>query len=191
MEPATKHEVTLLLSAWRQDDQSALNQLVPLVEAELRRLARSYMRNERPGHTLQPTALINEAWIRFASESGQPDFKGRPHFIAIAAHHMRQILVEHARRKKAGKRGGAEARPVELDDAHVSAGAPPDSDLIRLDDGLNDLARLDGRQAQIVELHYFGGLSFEEIADFLEIGRSTVIRDLRMAQAWLKNYVEK
>ena len=190
MGPAPKQEVTLLLSAWREGDQSALNQLAPLVDAELRRLARSYMRNERPGHTLQPTALINEAWMRFASESGQPEFKGRSHFIALAAHHMRQILVEHARRKKAVKRGGPDAHAVELDDAHVPAGAPI-SDLVRLDDGLNDLARLDSRQAQIVELHYFGGLSYEEIAEFLAIGRSTVIRDLRMAQAWLKSYVEK
>jgi RNA polymerase sigma factor (TIGR02999 family) len=181
--------VTRLLSRWREGDPSALSELVPLVEAELRRLARGYMRNERSGHTLQPTALINEAWMRLAQNGeNQPDFKGRAHFIAIAAHYMRQILVEHARRKSAEKRGGPDAKAVELTEVVLSAEAPT-SDLVRLDDGLTDLARLDARQAQVVELHYFGGLTYEEIAEFLNIGRSTVIRDLRMAQSWLKNYV--
>lgn len=187
-----KQEVTRLLVNWRQGDRAALGQLAPLVEAELRRLAGAYMRNERPGHTLQPTALVNEAWMRLVDAEAGPvrEFQGRAHFIAIAAHQMRQILVEHARRRNAAKRGGPEARVVELEEGLAAQGQPA-PDLVRLDDGLTDLAKLDERQAKIVELHYFGGLSYEEIAEFLGIGRSTVIRDLRMAQAWLKGYVER
>lgn len=189
MEP--KQEVTRLLSAWKQGDASAMNELASRVEGELRRLARSYMRNERPGHTLQPTALINEAWMRLALAENPPEVQGRSHFVALAANYMRQILVEHARRKKADKRGGPEARAVELKDDLALGGSPPRADLLRLDDGLTDLARMDARLAQIVELHFFGGLGYEEIAAFLGIGRSTVIRDLRIAQAWLKSYVGK
>jgi RNA polymerase sigma-70 factor (ECF subfamily) len=187
MEPAGT-DVTRLLIEWKEGDRAALDALVPLVQMELRRLAGGYMRNERPGHTLQPTALVNEAWVRLAQQ-GQPQFQGRSHFIAIAAQYMRQILVEHARKRNAQKRGDG-ARAVELDDAELFA-PQRSSDLIALDDGLNELARLDPRQAQIVELHFFGGLTYEEIAEFLNIGRSTVIRDLRMAQAWLKKYTAK
>jgi len=186
MDSAPQHEVTRLLLQWKAGDHSALDALMPLVEAELRRLAGGYMRNERPGHTLQPTALVNEAWLRMAQQD-QPQYQGRPHFIAIAAQYMRQILVDHARKKNAGKRG-AGAHAVALDDAAIFA-PERSSDLIALDDGLTELARFDGRQARIVELHFFGGMTFEEIAEFLSIGRSTVIRDLRMAQVWLKNYM--
>jgi RNA polymerase sigma-70 factor, ECF subfamily len=186
MDPAPHHEVTRLLLEWKGGDHAALDALIPLVEAELRRLAGSFMRNERPGHTLQPTALVNEAWLRMAQQH-QPQCEGHSHFVAIAARYMRQILVEHARRKNAAKRGSG-AYPLDLDDAALFA--PERSrDLIALDDGLQELARLDERQARIVELHFFGGLTYEEIAEFLSLGRSTVIRDLRMAQVFLKNFM--
>ena len=186
MDSTSPHQVTLLLNKWKRGDQASLDQLIPLVESELRRLAGGYMRNERPGHTLAPTALVNEAWLRLSEQN--PDIECRSHFMAIAAHYMRQILVEHARRRNAQKRGSGE-KPVELDRIAVSSTKRP-ANLIALDDGLNDLARIEARPARIVELHYFGGLTYDEIAQFLEIGRSTVIRDLRMAQVWLKDYVD-
>jgi RNA polymerase sigma factor (TIGR02999 family) len=186
MEPSPQKEVTRLLLEWRGGDQAALNSLVPLVEAELRRLAGGYMRNERTGHTLQPTALVNEAWMRVA-EQNQPAWESRSHFIAVAAQYMRQILVDHARRKNAGKRGSG-VMPASIEDANIFE-PERSADLVALDDGLKELAGFDDRQAQIVELHFFGGLTYEEIAEYLKIGRSTVIRDLRMAQVWLKKYV--
>ncbi len=187
-EPASRHDVTHLLRQWRQGDRAALDVLLPMVESELRRLAGGYMHRERPGHTLQPTALVNEAWLRMAQQD-QPDYQSRSHFVAIAAQYMRQILVEHARKTNAQKRGSG-VRPVDLDDATVFEPGRS-ADLIALDDGLKDLAALDPRQAQIVELHFFGGLTYEEIAEVLSIGRSTVIRDLRMAQSWLGNYIRR
>ena len=188
MDPAPPHEVARLLVEWKRGDDAALNALMPLVESELRRLAGSYMRNERPGHTLQPTALVNEAWLRMAQEN-QPQYEGRSHFVAIAAHYMRQILVDHARHKNAYKRGLG-AQQVELSDATIFT-PERSGDLVALDDGLNELAKFDARKAKVVELHFFGGLGYEEIAAFLNIGRSTVIRDLRMAQVWLGSYVSK
>jgi len=186
MAPAPEHDVTRLLLRWKDGDQAALNALMPMVEAELRNLASRYMRKERTGHTLQPTALVNEAWMRLAQEDDR-SFQGRSHFIAIAAHYMRQILVDHARKKNAGKRG-AGAQVVSLEDAVVSS-SQGSRDLIALDDGLKELARLNERQAKIVELHFFGGLTGDEIADFLSVSRNTVVRDLRVAQIWLKNYM--
>lgn len=159
---------------------------MPLVDAELRRLAGGYMHGERSGHALQPTALVNEAWMRIAQQS-RPEYESRSHFVAIAAKYLRQILVEHAHRKSAGKRGSG-ALAVKIDDAAIFT-PERSSDLIALNDGMNELASFNARQSQIVELYFFGGLTFEEIAEFLNISRSTVIRDLRMAQAWLKNYV--
>jgi RNA polymerase sigma factor (TIGR02999 family) len=186
--PAPPHEFTKLLLASKQGNTTALQALMPLVEAELRRLAGGYMRNERPGHTLQPTALVNEAWMHMAREA-QPDYECRSHFVAIAAQYMRQILIQHARKRNALKRGGG-ARPVDLED-HTIFARERSADLIAVDDGLKDLAGLDARQAQIIELHFFGGLTYEEIAAHFGIGRSTVIRDLKMAQAWLKEYLSK
>jgi RNA polymerase sigma-70 factor, ECF subfamily len=179
-------DVTMLLHEWKRGDSAALANLLPLVESELRRVAGAYMRNERPEHTLQPTALVNEAWLRIARHN-QPDYACRSHFVAIAAQYMRQILVDHAHRRNADKRGSG-AQAVVLDDAAIFL-PERSSDLIALDDGLKDLALLDARQAQIVELHFFGGLTYDEIAAFLNIGRSTVIRDLKMAQVWLRDYV--
>ena len=186
MAATPQYEASRLLLQWREGDRAALNALMPLVESELRRLAAGYLCNERPGHTLQPTALVNEAWLRMARQE-QPPYEGRSHFVAIAAQYMRQILVDHARRKNAGRRGGG-ARPLALDEAAIYA-PERSGDMVALDDGINELARFDPRQARIVELHFFGGLTYEEIAAFLNIGRSTVIRDLRMAQAWLKHYM--
>lgn len=182
------HDVTRLLHEWKQGDRAAINSVLPLVETELRRLAGGYMRGERPGHTLQPTALVNEAWMRLEQQKSQ-QFESRSHFIAIAAINMRQILVEHARRKNADKRGSGIAA-VELNDGSIFT-PERSADVIALDEGLNELAVFGPRQAQIVELHFFGGMTFEEIAAFLDISRSTVIRELRVAQAWLKNYVAK
>jgi RNA polymerase sigma-70 factor (ECF subfamily) len=186
MHSVTQHEVTRLLLQWKHGDRAALDALAPLVESELRRVARGYMRNERSGHTLQPTALINEAWLRLAQQDAR--YEGRSHFIAIAAKYMRQILVDHARKKNAGRRG-AGAHAVAIDDATIFS-PERSADLVALDDGLNELARLDQRQTRIVEMHFFGGLTFEEIAELLNIGRSTVVRDLRMAQVWLRSYVK-
>src|SRR5262245_56966874 len=188
MDRPAQHDVTRLLSQWKDGDQRALDALIPLIESELRRLARGYMRGERAGHTLQPTALVNEAWMRLARQNPR-QYEGRAHFVAIAAQYMRQILVDHARRKNAARRG-AGAQSVGLDDAAIFA-PERSAELVALDEGLKELARLDERQARIVELHFFGGLTFDEIASFLNLGRNTVIRDLRMAQVWLKGYLNK
>jgi len=146
------------------------------------------MRRERPEHTLQPTALVNEAWLRLAGGGAAVgEYQDRQHFMAIAARSMRQILVEHARSRLAQKRGLGETMES-LDDIEIAAmGRSPD--VIALDDGLKALATCNDRQVQVVELHYFGGMTFEEIAQALRLGRSTVIRDLRLAQLWLKQYV--
>jgi RNA polymerase sigma factor (TIGR02999 family) len=187
MAASSSHEVTSLLIKWKQGERAALDALMPMVESELRRLAGGYMRKERAGHTLVPTALVNEAWMRIVEQN--PQVECRSHFVAVAAHYMRQILVEHARRRNAQKRGSGE-KPLDLDSIGMASAERP-AGLIALDEGLTELARVDERAARIVELHYFGGLSYEEIAEFMEIGRSTVIRNLRLAQAWLKNYVVK
>lgn len=190
MQPSPQAEVTQLLAAWRQGDADALNRLFPMVEVELRRLAQRYMKGERNGHTLQPTALVNEAWMQLQKQSGHaPALNDRGHFIAIAAHTMRRILVSHARKKTAEKRGGAQALEVQEIEENLMAVGSATADVLRLDDGLNDLAKLDARQAKIIEMHYFGGLEYEEIAQYLEISRSTVMRDVKMAQLWLRGYV--
>ena len=176
--------------------------LMPLVYDELRRLAASYIRNEKPGQTLQATALVHEAFVRLSAEKGQP-WKNRTHFLAIAALSMRQILVQRARARRALKRGGAPQR-VTLDDArlgehagpggHGLAGAgasrPGTIDIEALDDALTRLAVLDGEQARIVELRYFGGLTVEEVADVVGVSPATVKRQWTMARAWLKQVLE-
>lgn len=174
--------VTQLLIEWRDGDETALNRLMPLVYHELRRLAHRYMRRERPGHMLQTTALINEAYLKLVDNKGM-QLQNRSHFYAVAAQAMRRILVDNARARKYAKRGG-KAVVVELDQA-VAIAAKRAADLVALDDALNDLAKLDPRKSRIVELRYFGGLSVVETAEVLNISPATVMRDWDTAKAWL------
>jgi RNA polymerase sigma factor (TIGR02999 family) len=155
---------------------------MPLVYDELRRLAHHYVRRERPGHTLQSTALVHEAFVRLTGHA-PPQWGDRAHFFGIAAHLMRQILVEYARSRNAGKRGGAAVR-MAIDDVEDRS-ARPDLDIVALDDALNDLARIDPQQSQVVELRFFSGLSIEDTAQVLEISESTVKRDWNTARVWL------
>ncbi len=165
--------------------------LMPLVYDELRRLAASYIRNEKPGQTLQATALVHEAFVRLSAEKGQP-WKNRTHFLAIAALSMRQILVQRARARHAEKRGG-EAERITLDESLLAAHAGPDSgrlDVIALDAALEQLAAFDAQQAKIVELRYFGGMTVEETADALDISPATVKRHWTIARAWLRKELD-
>ena len=177
---SSTHEVTLLLAKWAKGNQEALNELTPLVYKELRQLAASYLRKERQGHTLQPTALVHEAYLRLVDQSN-PSWQNRSHFYGVAARLMRQILVDHARRKQASKRAG---QNVPLEDA-VSFHKERSRDLVALDTSLTALEKIDQRKCKAVELRYFGGLSTEEIAQALEVSSNTVLRDLRLAEAWL------
>lgn len=174
-------DVTQLLQAMRRGDQQAAEQLIPLVYSELHRLARSYLRGERGDHTLQPTALINEVYIRMVKSP--IDWQNRSHFIAIAARAMRRILVDHARAHLAAARGG-EFRKVEWDE---TLGLPAEraAELIDLDEALDRLEKINPRQARVVELRYIGGLSFEEVAASLELSSRTVKRDWSLARIWL------
>ena len=175
-------EVTQLLQAWRDGDQAALGQLVPLVEAELHRLAQRYLRQESPGHTLQPTALVNEAYLRLMDWKSA-GWQNRAHFLGVTAQLMRRILVDHARRHRYLKRGGEMVR-VSLEKEVVVASARG-ADLVALDEALHRLAAIDARKCQIVELRFFGGLSVEETAEALKISPRTVKREWSLAQAWL------
>jgi len=175
------NDVSQLLRAWSDGDQSALERLTPIVYAELRRLAHRYMRGERSGHSLQTTALVNEAYIRLVDYK-RMQWQDRAHFFAVSAQLMRRILVEHARRRNL-KRGGGVLH-VSLDETAVVAGSRA-ADLVALDDALNALARLDPRKVQVVEMRFFGGLSVEETAEVLKVSSVTVRRDLRTARAWL------
>ena len=178
----TSHEVTELLLAWSEGDQGALDRLVPLVYAELHRLAKSYMRKEQAEQTLQTTALIHEAYLRLIDVS-QVQWQNRAHFFGVAAHLMRQILVKAARERGAQKRGG-DAQQVSLDEALlVSQGE--DEDLVAIDEAVSALAEFDARKAQVVELKYFGGLEYDEIASHLNISVVTVQRDWTFSKAWL------
>ncbi len=161
---------------------------MPLVYAELRRLADSYLRNESSGHTLQPTALVHEAYVRLAGQE-QPDYESRAHFSGVAAQVMRQILVDHARRRNATKRGGGK-RPLQLDDG-IDAAEERAGDLIALDDALTALAQQDPKKAKLVELRYFGGLSAEEASEVMSMSVQTVYREIRIANAWLRRFMEE
>lgn len=174
--------LTTLLRAWRQGDRAAFDQIAPVIYDELRRLAAFHLRGERPGHTFGPTELISEAYLRLVG-SAQLDFHDRAHFFAIASRNMRQILVDHARKRTADKRGGGE-RPVELDETQVAIERP--EALIALDRALEELTKFDERKARITELHYFGGLTQEEIAAVCDVSVNTVARDLRSSEAWLR-----
>jgi RNA polymerase sigma factor (TIGR02999 family) len=180
-EPSPK-EITQLLLAWSHGQQSALDQLTPLVYDELHRIAKRYMGGERAGQTMQTTALVNEAYLRLV-DSSQVHWQNRAHFFAIAAQLMRRILVDFARSRHNLKRGG-EAKQVSLDEALVIS-PERGADLVALDEALQALAALDPRQSQVVELRFFGGLSINETAEVLKVSEGTVRRDWSLAKAWL------
>ena len=182
----TAPRVTALLQAWSDGDRTAFDRLVPLVHAELRRLARRYMRRERAGHTLQTTALIHEAFIRLVEAKGI-SWQNRAHFLGISARVMRRILVDLARERGYQKRGGGDRR-VPLDEALIVADAP-DRDLVALDEALNALAKVDPRKSRVIELRFFGGLSMAEAALILAVSPETVKRDCRLAKAWLLRWL--
>jgi RNA polymerase sigma factor (TIGR02999 family) len=175
-------EITLLLKAWSAGDQAALEQLVPLVYSDLHRLAHRFMRRENAGHTLRTTALVNEAYLRLV-DVNDVRWEDRAHFFAVAAQMMRRILVDAARAKGREKRGG-DARPVNLNDS-IDAIAERGEELIALDDALGALAEVDSRKAKVVEMRFFGGLSVEETAVVLNVSPQTVLRDWKLARAWL------
>ena len=178
---AAKDHVCELLRAWSGGDTSALERLTPIVYDELHRLARRYMRGERPGHSLQTTALVNEAYMRLVDYE-RMQWQDRAHFFAVSAQVMRRILVEHARRHNL-KRGGGVPH-VSLDEAAL-VGGHRTADLVALDDAMNALAQLDPRKAQVVEMRFFGGLNVDETADVLKVSPATVMRDWSTAKAWL------
>lgn len=180
--PISPHEITQLLAEWSGGNQAALNKLYPLVYDELRRMAHRFMRRERKGHTLQTTALINEAYLRLV-EQKNVHWANRSHFFAISAQIMRRILVDHARQYAYLKRGGG-AQQVSLDEAALVT-KDRARELLLLNDALDNLAKLDPRRSQVVELRYFGGLSNGEIAELLKISANTVTRDWNMARAWI------
>src|SRR5580704_809613 len=179
-EPAVG-EVSTLLRAWSGGDQSALDRLTPIVYDGLRRLARRYMRRERPGHSLQTTALVNEAYMRLVDYE-RMQWQDRAHFFAVSAQVMRRILVEHARRHNL-KRGGG-LQHISLEEA-AEVGGDQDADLVALDQAMNELGRIDPRKVQVVEMRFFGGLSVEETAEVLKVSTITVKRDWRAAKLWL------
>lgn len=175
-------EITRLLIAWCDGDKTALDKLTPLVERELHRIARHYMHRENPGHTLQTTALVNEAYIRLVNQR-EVRWQNRAHFFGIAAQIMRRILLNHARNRHRVKRGGG-AMQVSLSEAAVVS-EEKSAELVALDEALERLAEVDERKARVVELRYFGGLSVEESAEVLGVSQVTVMRDWNMAKAWL------
>jgi len=179
---AQTHDVTQLLIDWSNGDQAALAKLVPIVEQELRRLAHHYMRGERPGHTLQTTALVNEAFVRLANRK-RMQWQNRAHFFGIAAQLMRTILVDHARSHACAKRGGG-AEKLELNEALVVSQQKA-SEVIALDEALKELELIDPRQSRIVELRFFGGLTVEEAAEVLHVSPMTIKREWSTAKAWL------
>jgi RNA polymerase sigma-70 factor (ECF subfamily) len=183
VEPTRSDPVTELLLRWRAGDQECLNRLVPLVEGELRRIAHHYMRMERRGHTLQTTALVNEAYLKLVDQA-QVDWQNRAHFMGVAARLMRHILVDHARALCQKKRGGG-VRVLPLDEG-LDVSAQKSAGLVALDDALTELAAFDPRKAQVVELRYFGGMSVEETAETLGVHPDTVMRDWKLAKVWLK-----
>jgi RNA polymerase sigma factor (TIGR02999 family) len=181
-DPGGSHQITRLLVDWRNGDEAALEQLIPLVHDELRRLARRHMAHERVGHTLQATALVNEAYMRLIDVK-QMKWQDRAHFFAMSSRLMRRILVDFARAKGYQKRGGG-AHKVSLDEALVVS-QEPGHDLVALDDALTALGAFDARKALVVEMRFFGGLSVQETAEALQVSVDTVMRDWKLAKAWL------
>jgi len=180
--------ITQLLTKWSKGDQSALDELMPLVYEELRRLASAYLRRERAGHTLQPTALVNEAYLKLVDQKSAR-WQNRAQFYGIAAQLMRRILVDHARVKHAEKRGGADQQRLSITSAQ-GISTKPNLDVLALNEALDELATLDPQQSRIVELKFFGGLSIEETAEIMGLGHATVERDWKMARAWLRRKLE-
>jgi RNA polymerase sigma factor (TIGR02999 family) len=182
------HELTQLLQAWSEGDQGALEELMPVVYNDLHRLAQRYMADERPGHTLQPTALVHEAYVRLL-ESAQPSWQSRAHFFAVCARMMRHILVDWARSRQSLKRG-SNVPPLELEEALAITGKPG-TDLVAIDDALTALAAVDARKSQIVELRFFAGLSVKETAEVVQVSEETVLRDWKLAKSWLRRELSR
>lgn len=180
--------VTQLLHDFAGGNKAALDQLIPMFYDELRKMADGFLRNERPGHTLQPTALVHEFYSRMLRQK-QPDYQGRAHFLGIAARAMRQILIDHARGKNAGKRGSGEAKCT-LQEA-LDAPLERPSAIIAVDDALQALEKLDAHKARLIEMRFFGGLTAEESAEALQMNVHTVRNDLRLAQAWLQRELDR
>jgi RNA polymerase sigma factor (TIGR02999 family) len=187
MESPSGENVTHLLAAHRAGDGDAIDKLVPLVYAELRRMAARHLRRERGEHTLQPTALVHEAYLRMVDQRDAP-WQNRAHFLGCAAHLMRNILVDHARRRRAAKRGGGEAR-VSL--GAIDVADRTDVDLVALDDALRTLETIDARQSRMVELRFFGGMSIEEAAEVLGMSSAQVRREWTAVRAWLRRELER
>jgi RNA polymerase sigma factor (TIGR02999 family) len=181
------HEVTRLLQAWSAGEQGAFDKLVPVVYQELHRLAQHYMAQERPGHTLQTTALVNEAYLRLVGGK-QVSWQNRAHFFGVSAQLMRRILVDFARSRRSLRRGGG-AQAVSLDEALVVS-PKPGADLVALDDAIQTLAAKDPRRGRVVELRFFGGLSVAETAEVLQVSAETVMHDWKLAKAWLQRELE-
>ena len=185
--------ITQLLVNWSKGDQKALDKLMPLVYSELRRLAGNYLRRERPGHTLQPTALVNEAYLKLIDQK-TAKWQNRAQFFGVAARLMRRILVDHARQHQAAKRGGSDQPRISITSAGQlganQLASEPATDLLALHEALNELAEMDPQQSRIVELKFFGGLSIDETVEVLGIGHATVERDWKMARAWLRRKLE-
>ena len=188
MKKPLPNEITERLIAWGGGDRSALDQLLPVVYQELRRMAGNYLRQENPGHTLQPTALVHEAWLRLIDQA-RVDWRNRAQFFGLAAQMMRRILVDHAKAKHREKRGG-EAVKLSLDDV-INLSQERAADLLALDDALVELTRVDGRKSRVVELRYFGGFSVEETAQILGVSPETVMRDWKLAKAWLYQQISR
>ena len=180
------NDITRLLHGWSSGDEQALEKLTPLVYDQLRTLAARIFRGERAGHTLQPTALVNEAMQRLIG--ADIDWKDRNHFYALSARMMRRILVNHANTRKSAKRGSGAVK-ITIQDSHASTDADTSADILTLDNALRELESFDARKAQVVELHYFGGLTYNELADVMDISESTVHQDLRTAKAWLHQHM--
>ena len=180
--------ITQLLVNWGKGDQAALDRLMPLVYSELRRLATNYLRRERMGHTLQPTALVNEAYLKLVGQKNAK-WQNRAHFFAISAQLMRRILVDHARRHQADKRGGTDQQRLSITSAQELV-AQQEVDLLALNEALDELSEMDAQQGRIVELKFFGGLSIDETAEVVGISHATVEREWKSARAWLRHRLE-
>ena len=189
----SQENVSQLLIEWSKGDQKALDKLMPMVYSELRRLASNYLRRERQGHTLQPTALVNEAYLKLIDQKNAK-WQNRAQFYGVAAQLMRRILVDYARQHQAAKRGGSDQQRLSITSAGQLGGkrlaTEPQIDLLALHEALEELATIDSQQARIVELKFFGGLSIEETAEVVGVGHATVERDWKMARAWLRRKLE-